>query len=72
MAAAAVRVRADEAAVRHPRGIERAADSRSKPVLPVEAISESWMPAHERFRATRKPFLLYLGRATWSVKSAQS
>jgi uncharacterized protein YbbC (DUF1343 family) len=27
--------------------------------VPVEAISESWMPALERFRATRKPFLLY-------------
>ena len=27
--------------------------------MPVEAISESWMPALERFRATRKPFLLY-------------
>jgi len=26
---------------------------------PVETISESWMPALERFRATRKPFLLY-------------
>ena len=27
--------------------------------VPVEAISESWMPALERFRATRKPFLMY-------------
>ena len=27
--------------------------------VPVEAISESWMPALERFRATRKPYLLY-------------
>jgi len=27
--------------------------------VPVETISESWMPALERFRATRKPFLLY-------------
>jgi uncharacterized protein YbbC (DUF1343 family) len=27
--------------------------------VPVEAISESWVPALERFRATRKPFLLY-------------
>ena len=27
--------------------------------VPVDAISESWMPALERFRATRKPFLLY-------------
>jgi uncharacterized protein YbbC (DUF1343 family) len=27
--------------------------------VPVEAISESWMPALERFRAARKPFLLY-------------
>jgi uncharacterized protein YbbC (DUF1343 family) len=27
--------------------------------MPVATISESWMPALERFRATRKPFLLY-------------
>ncbi len=27
--------------------------------VPVDAISESWMPALERFRATRKPYLLY-------------
>ena len=27
--------------------------------VPVDAISESWMPALERFRVTRKPFLLY-------------
>ena len=27
--------------------------------LPVRTIYYSWIPAHERFRATRKPFLLY-------------
>jgi uncharacterized protein YbbC (DUF1343 family) len=27
--------------------------------VPVKTISESWMPALERFRATRKPFLMY-------------
>ena len=27
--------------------------------VPVATISESWMPALERFRAARKPFLLY-------------
>ena len=27
--------------------------------LPMRAIFQSWAPAHERFRATRKPFLLY-------------
>jgi uncharacterized protein YbbC (DUF1343 family) len=27
--------------------------------LPLRSIYESWVPDHERFRATRKPFLLY-------------
>jgi uncharacterized protein YbbC (DUF1343 family) len=27
--------------------------------LPLRSISESWVPEHDRFRATRKPFLLY-------------
>jgi uncharacterized protein YbbC (DUF1343 family) len=27
--------------------------------LPVRTISDSWLPEHDRFRETRKPFLLY-------------
>ena len=59
LARSAVRVRARQAADRHPRRIVRRCASRSRRGVPARDIAASWEPAVSGFAKLRQKFLLY-------------